>query len=140
MILMRLRWPVWTGMAPSVGWSCSSNGRQMAFFTLITKAANRTNCWQRKGRILHALESLRRQVRVVGPVSQVSPAQSDAYFASRGRGSQIGAWSSAQSQPLASRAELAAAVVTSEARFPMPCRDRRIGVVIALYRRKSNSG
>ena len=63
-------------------------------------------------------KSLRRQVRVVGPVSQVSPAQSDAYFETRGRGSQLGAWSSAQSQPLASRAELAAAVATSEARFP----------------------
>jgi pyridoxamine 5'-phosphate oxidase len=63
-------------------------------------------------------KSLRRQVRVVGPVSQVSPAQSDAYFDSRGRGSQIGAWSSAQSQPLASRAELAEAVAASEARFP----------------------
>ena len=63
-------------------------------------------------------KSLRRQVRVVGPVSQVSAAQSDAYFDSRGRGSQIGAWSSAQSRPLASRAELAAAVAANEARFP----------------------
>ena len=44
-------------------------------------------------------KSLRRQVRVVGPVSQVPAAQSDAYFNTRGRGSQIGAWSSAQSQP-----------------------------------------
>ena len=63
-------------------------------------------------------KSLRRQVRVVGPVSQVPAAQSDAYFNTRGRGSQIGAWSSAQSQPLGSRDELAAAVVATEARFP----------------------
>ena len=63
-------------------------------------------------------KSLRRQVRVVGPVSQVSAAQSDAYFDSRGRGSQIGAWSSAQSRPLTSRSELAAAVAENEARFP----------------------
>ncbi len=63
-------------------------------------------------------KSLRRQVRVVGPVLQVSAAQSDAYFDSRGRGSQIGAWSSAQSRPLASRAELTAAVAANEARFP----------------------
>ena len=63
-------------------------------------------------------KSLRRQVRVVGSVSQVSVAQSDAYFDSRGRGSQIGAWSSAQSRPLASRSELATAVAANEARFP----------------------
>ena len=63
-------------------------------------------------------KSLRRQVRVVGPVSKVPAAQSDAYFDTRGRGSQIGAWSSAQSRPLAGRAELAAAVAATEARFP----------------------
>ena len=63
-------------------------------------------------------KSQRRQVRVVGPVSQIPAAQSDAYFASRGRGSRIGAWSSAQSRPLASRADLAAKVAEAEARFP----------------------
>ena len=63
-------------------------------------------------------KSLRRQVRVVGPVSKVPAAQSDAYFYTRGRGSQIGAWSSAQSRPLAGRAELMAAVAVTEARFP----------------------
>ena len=62
-------------------------------------------------------KSLRRQVRVVGPVSQVPAVQSDAYFNTRGRGSQIGAWSSAQSRPLASRDELAGAVAATEARF-----------------------
>ena len=63
-------------------------------------------------------KSLRRQVRVVGPVSKADPAQSDAYFASRGRGSQIGAWASAQSRPLASRDDLAAQVRAVEDRFP----------------------
>ena len=63
-------------------------------------------------------KSLRRQVRVVGPVSKADPAQSDAYFASRGRGSQIGAWASAQSRPLANRDDLAAEVRAVEARFP----------------------
>ena len=63
-------------------------------------------------------KSLRRQVRVVGPVSKVPAAKSDTYFDTRGRGSQIGAWSSAQSRPLAGRAELAAAVASTEARFP----------------------
>ncbi|MDG2489517.1 MAG: pyridoxamine 5'-phosphate oxidase [Alphaproteobacteria bacterium] len=62
-------------------------------------------------------KSLRRQVRVVGAVAKAPAEQSDAYFASRGRGSQIGAWSSAQSQPLASRDDLAASVAATEARF-----------------------
>ena len=63
-------------------------------------------------------KSLRRQVRVVGPVSRVDAARSDAYFASRGRGSRIGAWASAQSRPLDSRDSLAAVVAEVEARFP----------------------
>lgn len=63
-------------------------------------------------------KSLRRQVRVVGPVTKASAAQSDAYFASRGRGSRIGAWASQQSAPLNSRETLAAEVAAIEARFP----------------------
>lgn len=62
-------------------------------------------------------KSLRRQVRVVGSVEQVSSEQSDAYFATRHRGSRIGAWASAQSTPINARSELAAAVEDIEARF-----------------------
>jgi len=51
-------------------------------------------------------KSLRRQIRAEGLVSLVSDDESDAYFASRPRGSQIGAWASNQSHPLASREEL----------------------------------
>ncbi|MEC7212039.1 MAG: pyridoxal 5'-phosphate synthase, partial [Pseudomonadota bacterium] len=57
-------------------------------------------------------------VTFTGPVSQVNGARSDAYFATRGRGSRIGAWASAQSRPLDSRDSLAAAVADIEARFP----------------------
>ncbi len=67
--------------------------------------------------LLFHWKSLRRQVRIEGPVSQVTNAEADAYFASRPRMSRIGAWASDQSRPLASRAALEARVGEMEARF-----------------------
>lgn len=72
-----------------------------------------TNFESRKGQALlanpHAAllfhwKSLRRQIRIEGPVAPVSDAEADAYFASRPRDSRIGAWASDQSRPLPSRA------------------------------------
>ncbi len=62
-------------------------------------------------------KSLRRQVRVRGHVSQVSPEEADAYFATRPRSAQIGAWASQQSRPLESRFALEKAVALATARF-----------------------
>jgi pyridoxamine 5'-phosphate oxidase len=62
-------------------------------------------------------KSLRRQVRIEGPVTLATEAQSDAYFASRGRDSQIGAWASDQSRPLPSRDTFEARVAEVTARF-----------------------
>jgi pyridoxamine 5'-phosphate oxidase len=78
-----------------------------------------TNYQSRKGRELlgHPFAALcfywpalGRQVRVEGRITEVTPAEADAYFASRPRGSQIGAWASQQSQELHSREELIARV------------------------------
>jgi pyridoxamine 5'-phosphate oxidase len=57
--------------------------------------------------LLFHWKSLRRQVRIEGPVEALPDAESALYFASRSRESQIGAWASDQSRPLASREEFA---------------------------------
>jgi pyridoxamine 5'-phosphate oxidase len=62
-------------------------------------------------------KSLRRQVRFRGPISPASAAESDAYFASRARQSQLGALASQQSRPLESRAVLEQAVEALDRRY-----------------------
>ncbi|MBW3628740.1 MAG: pyridoxamine 5'-phosphate oxidase [Gemmatimonadetes bacterium] len=57
------------------------------------------------------------QVRVEGPVERVSDQEADEYFATRARGSQLGAWASLQSRPLADRAELEARIRAIEQRY-----------------------
>ena len=62
-------------------------------------------------------QPLELQVRVEGVVEPVEAGEADEYFASRGRGSQIGAWASIQSRPLESRAALEARIREVEERF-----------------------
>lgn len=91
-----------------------------------------TNLRSRKGRELAVVPkaalcfywaALNVQIRVEGAVEAVSDEEADAYFASRARESQIGAWASAQSEPLASMEQLRDRVAEVEARFagvPVP--------------------
>ena len=85
-----------------------------------------TNLESRKGLALRAnpraallfhWKSLRRQIRIEGDISPVSDAEADAYFASRARGSQIGAWASDQSRPLPDRFALEKRVAAFTAKF-----------------------
>jgi pyridoxamine 5'-phosphate oxidase len=64
-------------------------------------------------------KSLRRQVRVEGPVTPVDDGEADAYFATRHRSSRIGAYASKQSQPLEGRWELEKRVAKFTAKFPV---------------------
>jgi pyridoxamine 5'-phosphate oxidase len=93
------------------------DGRGARFFT---------NHGSRKGRELEAnpvaalamwWPSLQRQLRVEGPVERLSAAESDEYFASRSRGSQLGAWASRQGSVIDGREELEARVAELGARY-----------------------
>lgn len=85
-----------------------------------------TNRESRKGRHLAenpraafsvVWKELDRQISVTGSVTSIDEAESDAYFATRPRGSQLGAWASAQSRPLDSRFALLRRVAQAQARF-----------------------
>ncbi|MES1972006.1 MAG: pyridoxamine 5'-phosphate oxidase [Pseudomonadota bacterium] len=67
--------------------------------------------------LLFHWKSLRRQIRIEGPLTPVTLAEADAYFASRHRDSQLGAWASDQSRPLDSRATFEARFEEAKARF-----------------------
>jgi pyridoxamine 5'-phosphate oxidase len=67
--------------------------------------------------LLFHWKTLRRQIRIEGPVEPVSDVEADAYFATRSRDSQLGAWASDQSRPLESRAAFEARYEEMRARF-----------------------
>lgn len=67
--------------------------------------------------LLFHWKSLRRQIRIEGSVTLASDAESDSYFASRSRDSQLGAWASDQSRPLDSRETFEARFAEVQARF-----------------------
>jgi pyridoxamine 5'-phosphate oxidase len=87
------------------------------FYTNAESAKGRQLAENPKAAALFHWKSLRRQVRLRGPVEPVSEEESDAYYASRPRDSRIGAWASQQSRPLESRFALEKAVAAYAAKY-----------------------
>ena len=87
------------------------------FYTNFESAKGRELLASGKAALCFHWKSLRRQVRVRGGVTQVSEEEADAYFASRPRGSRIGAWASQQSRPLEGRFALEKAVALYAAKY-----------------------
>lgn len=88
-----------------------------AFYTNLGSAKGAQLAGNPSAALVFAWLELHRQVRVRGPVVPVAAQAADAYFAERPRGSQVGAWASPQSRPLADRADLEARVAAATARF-----------------------
>lgn len=87
------------------------------FYTNLGSAKGRELAATPRAALLFHWKSLRRQVRIRGPVAPVAAEEAESYFASRPRGSQVGAWASDQSRPAADRAELERRVAEREAEF-----------------------
>jgi pyridoxamine 5'-phosphate oxidase len=84
--------------------------RGFVFYTNFESQKGQEILGTMKAAVVFHWKSLRRQVRVRGTVEQVSESEADAYFASRPKQSQIGAWASQQSRPLEGRFALEASV------------------------------
>jgi len=89
----------------------------LTFFTNTESAKGRELGVNPKAALCFHWKSIRRVVRFRGDVAPVSKAEADAYFATRARGSQIGAWASDQSRPMDGRFALEKAVARETARF-----------------------
>ena len=83
-----------------------ADARGFVFYTNLESAKGRELAANPNAGLLFHWKSLRRQVRVRGAVSPVSGAEADAYWATRARPAQLGAWASAQSRPLPDRMAL----------------------------------
>lgn len=94
-----------------------TTGRGFVFYTNFESAKGRELLASQKAALCFHWKSLRRQVRVRGIISIVDDAEADAYYASRARGSRLGAWASAQSRPLESRFALEKAVAVATAKY-----------------------
>jgi pyridoxamine 5'-phosphate oxidase len=93
------------------------SGGGFVFYTNYESRKGTQILAHRKVALLFHWKSLRRQVRVEGEVEEVAPDEADAYFASRAKQSQIGAWASQQSRPLESRHALEKRVARYAAKY-----------------------
>jgi pyridoxamine 5'-phosphate oxidase len=99
------------------------DARGFVFYTNLSSAKGMELAAQPKASLLFHWKSLRRQVRVRGLVETVTAEEADAYFASRARHSQIGAWASDQSRPMDGRLMLEKRVAAFGLKFgigPVP--------------------
>lgn len=87
------------------------------FYTNLESAKGRELLTSGKAAVCFHWKSMRRQIRVRGPIAQVSDQEADAYFQSRARDSRIGAWASQQSRPLQGRFELEKEVARYAAKY-----------------------
>jgi pyridoxamine 5'-phosphate oxidase len=97
--------------------------RGLVFYTNMDSQKGRQLDLNPKAALLFHWKSRNRQVRLRGPVERVSDAEADAYFATRARLAQIGAWASKQSSPLESRLAFEKAIARYTAKFaigPVP--------------------
>lgn len=93
------------------------DARGFVFFTNYESRKGRELAQNPRGAMLFFWSELHRQIRIEGPLARVTPEESAAYFHSRPRGSQLGAWASLQSRPLDSRATLIQREREVEARY-----------------------
>ena len=109
------------------------------FFTNLDSAKARELRERPQAALVFHWKSLRRQVRVRGDVTPVSDAEADAYFATRPRLAQIGAWASKQSSPLESRLAFEKAVARGH-RAASAWHDSEAAILVGFSRRPARDG
>ncbi|MEM1371253.1 MAG: pyridoxamine 5'-phosphate oxidase [Pseudomonadota bacterium] len=92
--------------------------RGFVFYTNLESQKGRELLGSGKAALLFHWKSMRRQIRIRGPIAQIANEEADRYFATRARDSRIGAWASQQSRPLKSRADLQAEIARLETTYP----------------------
>ena len=95
------------------------DSRGFVFYTNTDSQKGRELAANPKAGLLFYWKSLNRQVRIRGAVERVTPEEADAYFATRPKGSQIGAWASQQSRPLESRLAFEKAIAFYGAKYAL---------------------
>ncbi|HEY3636896.1 MAG TPA: pyridoxamine 5'-phosphate oxidase [Rhizomicrobium sp.] len=97
----------------------SADAQGFVFYTNLESAKGQELAANPHAALCFHWKTLRRQVRVRGPVSSVSDEEADAYFASRAKDSQIGAWASAQSRPMDARFAFEREIARYAAKFAL---------------------